>query len=66
MPLRISETEHMTASIIDGTALSREIREQLRERAAQLTERKDVNPGLAVVLVGDEIPRRASTFVAQN
>jgi len=42
----------MTASIIDGTALSREIREQLRERAAQLTS-KGRQPGLAVVLVGD-------------
>ena len=43
----------MTARIIDGTALSREIREQLRERAAQLTS-QGRQPGLAVVLVGDD------------
>jgi methylenetetrahydrofolate dehydrogenase (NADP+)/methenyltetrahydrofolate cyclohydrolase len=42
----------MTARIIDGTALSREIREQLRGRAAQLTS-QGRQPGLAVVLAGD-------------
>lgn len=42
----------MTARIIDGNALSREIREQLRQRATALTQ-KGRQPGLAVILVGD-------------
>jgi len=42
----------MTARIIDGTALSGELREQLRARAAALTARGR-QPGLAAVLVGD-------------
>ena len=47
----------MTARIIDGSALSREIRAQLRSRATQLTNRGR-QPGLAVVLVGDNAPSR--------
>jgi methylenetetrahydrofolate dehydrogenase (NADP+)/methenyltetrahydrofolate cyclohydrolase len=46
------ETEDMTARIIDGTALSRDIRAELRKRASQLTHRGR-QPGLAAVLVGD-------------
>jgi methylenetetrahydrofolate dehydrogenase (NADP+)/methenyltetrahydrofolate cyclohydrolase len=42
----------MTARIIDGNALSREIREQLRQRAIALTQ-EGRQPGLAVILVGD-------------
>ena len=43
----------MTAQIIDGTALSRQIRQQLAERAAALTARGQT-PGLAVILVGED------------
>jgi methylenetetrahydrofolate dehydrogenase (NADP+)/methenyltetrahydrofolate cyclohydrolase len=43
----------MTARILDGTALSRELREQLRVRATALTARGR-QPGLAAVLVGDD------------
>ena len=42
----------MTAQLIDGNALSRQVRADIRERAAALRER-GVTPGLAVVLVGD-------------
>jgi methylenetetrahydrofolate dehydrogenase (NADP+)/methenyltetrahydrofolate cyclohydrolase len=40
----------MTAQIIDGVALSRQIRAQVAERAARLAQR----PGLAVILVGED------------
>lgn len=44
----------MTAArIIDGTALSARIREEVAERVSRLSER-GVRPGLAVVLVGDD------------
>jgi len=42
----------MTAQLIDGQALSRQLRGQVAERAAAL-KAKGVTPGLAVVLVGD-------------
>ena len=43
----------MAAQIIDGKALAAEIREQAKKRAAALAG-KDVVPGLAVILVGDD------------
>ncbi len=43
----------MTAQIIDGVALSRQIRAQVAERAAKLAAR-GVQPGLAVLLVGED------------
>jgi methylenetetrahydrofolate dehydrogenase (NADP+)/methenyltetrahydrofolate cyclohydrolase len=42
----------MTAQLIDGVALSRQIRTELAQRAATLTSRGHT-PGLAVILVGD-------------
>lgn len=42
----------MTAQIIDGNALSQQIRAEVAQRAAALTAR-GVKPGLAVILVGD-------------
>ena len=42
----------MTAQLIDGNALSKQVRAEVAQRAAALTAR-DVKPGLAVVLVGD-------------
>jgi methylenetetrahydrofolate dehydrogenase (NADP+)/methenyltetrahydrofolate cyclohydrolase len=44
--------------IIDGAALSRRIRAELRERAARLPAR-GVQPGLAVVIVGDNPASKA-------
>ena len=43
----------MTAQLIDGTALSRQIRAEVGQRAAALTARGH-RPGLAVILVGDD------------
>ena len=43
----------MPARLIDGTALSRQIRQQLGQRAAAITARGN-KPGLAVVLVGED------------
>ncbi len=42
----------MTAKIIDGNLLSKELRSHVAERAAVLTS-KGQQPGLAVILVGD-------------
>ncbi len=42
----------MTAQVIDGIALSRQLRAEVATRAAALTAR-GVKPGLAVILVGD-------------
>ncbi len=42
----------MTAQLIDGTALSKQLRADVAQRAAALTVRGH-RPGLAVVLVGD-------------
>jgi methylenetetrahydrofolate dehydrogenase (NADP+)/methenyltetrahydrofolate cyclohydrolase len=43
----------MTAQLIDGTALSKQIRAEVAQRAAALTA-KGHQPGLAVILVGDD------------
>lgn len=43
----------MTAQLIDGTALSKAIRAEIATRAAQMTA-KGRQPGLAVILVGDD------------
>lgn len=42
----------MTAKIIDGHAVARHVRQECRE-AAEALKRRGVNPGLAVVIVGD-------------
>ncbi|MBT9492690.1 MAG: bifunctional methylenetetrahydrofolate dehydrogenase/methenyltetrahydrofolate cyclohydrolase FolD [Paucibacter sp.] len=43
----------MTAQLIDGVALSKQIRADVAQRAAALTA-KGIKPGLAVVLVGED------------
>lgn len=52
----------MTAQLIDGNALSRQLRHNVSERAAALTA-KGIRPGLAVVLVGDN---QASQVYVRN
>ena len=42
----------MTAQLIDGNALSKQLRAEVAVRAAKLTER-GITPGLAVILVGE-------------
>ena len=46
-------TNHSPAQLIDGTALSRRIRQDVAQRAATLTQR-GIRPGLAVILVGED------------
>ena len=43
----------MPAELIDGTAIARAIRDEVRQKTAELTA-AGVRPGLAVVLVGDD------------
>ncbi|HMS26003.1 MAG TPA: bifunctional methylenetetrahydrofolate dehydrogenase/methenyltetrahydrofolate cyclohydrolase FolD [Burkholderiaceae bacterium] len=43
----------MTAQIIDGVALSKQLRANVAERTAQLKS-KGITPGLAVILVGED------------
>ena len=46
------KVRHMAATIIDGTALAKQIRADVALQAKQLTQAGH-QPGLAVVLVGD-------------
>ena len=50
----------MTAQLIDGNALSKQIRAEVAQRAAALTARGHT-PGLAVILVGDN--QASATYV---
>jgi methylenetetrahydrofolate dehydrogenase (NADP+) / methenyltetrahydrofolate cyclohydrolase len=54
----------LTAKIIDGRAISREIREELRQRVEALKQ-KGIAPGLAFVLVGDN-PASMSYVASKN
>ena len=44
----------MTATIIDGKAFAAKVRAQVAEHVARLREEQGVQPGLAVVLVGED------------
>lgn len=44
----------MTATIIDGKALARQIRQEIREETRVFTEQYGRPPGLAVILLGDD------------
>ena len=44
----------MSATVIDGAALAREIRAEVAEGVAEMKAKHDVVPGLAVVFVGDD------------
>lgn len=44
----------MGATIIDGKAIAESIRESIRERVADLKKRKQITPGLAVIVVGND------------
>jgi methylenetetrahydrofolate dehydrogenase (NADP+)/methenyltetrahydrofolate cyclohydrolase len=46
--------ENMTAELLDGKAVARQIREDLKERIAAVTARLGRPPGLSIVLVGDD------------
>ena len=44
----------MSAKIISGTEIAKQIREELKKEIAELKEKHGVTPGLATVLVGDD------------
>ncbi len=44
----------MSATIIDGNATAKQIREEIAEDVKKLQAEKKITPGLAVVLVGDD------------
>lgn len=49
----MTDISDMTAQLIDGNALSRQLRSEIAQRAAALTARCH-QPGLAVILVGED------------
>jgi methylenetetrahydrofolate dehydrogenase (NADP+)/methenyltetrahydrofolate cyclohydrolase len=44
----------MSAKIISGTEIAKEIRVEIKQEIAELTKKHDLTPGLATVLVGDD------------
>ena len=42
------------AKLISGKEVSTQIRQKIREQAQQLREDRDIQPGLAVILVGND------------
>lgn len=44
----------MTAEIISGTEIAKEIRQELKEEIAELKEKHNLVPGLVTVLVGED------------
>jgi len=44
----------MTAKIISGIEIAKQIMEEVRQEVAELRERYDIIPGLATVLIGDD------------
>jgi methylenetetrahydrofolate dehydrogenase (NADP+) / methenyltetrahydrofolate cyclohydrolase len=51
---RDDEGVHMSAQVIDGVALSAQLRAQIGQRAAAFLAARGHPPGLAVILVGDD------------
>ena len=55
----------MTAKIISGSEVAKEIREELKKEVAELKERHDVTPGLVTILVGED-PASVSYVTAKQ
>lgn len=55
----------MSAKIISGTETAKEIREELKNEVAELTEKHNVVPGLVTILVGED-PASQSYVAAKN
>ena len=55
----------MTAKIISGTEVAREIREELKREVAELKEKHNVTPGLVTILVGED-PASVSYVTAKQ
>ena len=54
----------MTAQLINGTEISRQIREELKKEIADLKAKHNLVPGLATVLVGED--RASQVYVGQK
>jgi methylenetetrahydrofolate dehydrogenase (NADP+)/methenyltetrahydrofolate cyclohydrolase len=57
--------EEMTAKIISGSEVAKEIRNELKEEAAELKERHNLVPGLVTILVGED-PASVSYVTAKQ
>jgi len=55
----------MTAKLISGIEIAREIREELKEEVTELVEKHNVVPGLVTILVGED-PASQSYVAAKN
>jgi len=55
----------MTAKLISGTEVAKEIREELKVEVAELTEKHNIVPGLVTILVGED-PASQSYVAAKN
>ena len=55
----------MTAKIISGSEVAKEIREELKKEVAELKERNNVTPGLVTILVGED-PASVSYVTAKQ
>ncbi len=44
----------MAATLIKGSDISKQIKEELKQKIAQLKEKHNIIPGLATVLVGED------------
>jgi len=55
----------MTAKIISGTEVAKEIREELKREVAELKEKHNITPGLITILVGED-PASVSYVTAKQ
>lgn len=55
----------MTAKIVSGTEVAKEIREELKAELAELKEKHNIVPGLVTILVGED-PASQSYVAAKN
>ena len=55
----------MTAKIVSGTEVAKEIREELKDELADLKEKHNIVPGLVTILVGED-PASQSYVAAKN
>ena len=51
----LSEESEMTATVIDGKAFAATVREQIAGHVATLKTGHGITPGLAVILVGEDL-----------
>jgi len=56
----------MTAQLIDGTAVARQVREDVAKGVAELVAAGGAPPGLATVLIGDDRPQDPGQVLAQK